>query len=376
MLAKLVGFPTVSTDSNLDLIRFVEDYLSGLGVTCTLVPDATREKASLFANIGPQTGGGVVLSAHTDVVPTTGQNWTSDPFTLTERDGRLFGRGACDMKGFAAVALAMVPEMLAANLKHPIQIALSYDEENGCLGAPPMIEAMRASLPAASAVIVGEPTLMKTVTGHKGILELHTHVTGYEVHSSLLHKGVPAVMVAARLISWHDDRSRENATHPDEDSGYDPPWTTLHVGRVEGGTVHNITAGHCYFTTDVRTIPSESTADWLKRYREVVAGMEAEMKAIHPGAGVRIEVIADVPGCRAEPDGAAEALVRSLTGDNATEVVSYATEAGQFQEGGYSTVVCGPGSIEQAHQPDEYIEVSQIEACEAFVRRLIAKLAA
>ncbi len=374
LLARLVGFPTVSADSNLALIHFVEDYLADHGIASRLVPNETGDKASLIAHIGPEIPGGVVLSGHTDVVPVDGQQWSSDPFTLTERNGRLYGRGTCDMKGFAASVLALVPEMRAAGLKRPIQIALSYDEEVGCFGAPPMIERLRADLPPASAAIIGEPTDMKVVNGHKGIAELHTNITGYEVHSSLMHKGVSAVMTAARLIEWIAARTEENRAAADPSDPYEPPWSTLHVGRIEGGTVHNITAGHCSFTVDIRTLPAESTEDWIARYSAHIAEIEAELKKTRPEAAIEIDVIAQVPGCRAEPDGEAEALVRRLTGENASSVVSYSTEAGQFQDGGFSAVICGPGSIEQAHQPDEYLEVAQLAACDAFLRKLISHL--
>ncbi|HKK35633.1 MAG TPA: acetylornithine deacetylase [Paracoccaceae bacterium] len=383
MLEKLVGFDTVSAKSNLPLIHFVRDWLASHGVESTLVPDETGEKAALFAQVGPDVPGGVVLSGHTDVVPVADQAWSTDPFTLTERDGRLHGRGTCDMKGFDALALAIVPHALKAGLKRPLQIALSYDEEVGCLGAPPMIAKMREALPPASAVIVGEPTSMKTVSAHKGILGLETRVRGFEVHSSLCHTGVSAVAAAARLVAWLDARMAENAAaspaSPDA-AAYEPPYTTLHVGRFQGGTAHNITAGHAWFTTDIRVAPPDTTEDWLARYRAEADRLDRELKAIRPEAGVEIRVRAGVPGCRKEPaeiggDGEAERLVRTLTGDNSENVVAYATEAGQFQEAGYSAVICGPGSIEQAHQPDEYVEIAQLEAGEAFMKRLVARLA-
>ena len=375
MLARLVGFNTISDRSNLDLIAFVEDYLAGHGIASVRVPDETGEKASLYAHIGPEVEGGVILSGHTDVVPVAGQPWTTDPFTLTERDGKLHGRGTCDMKGFIACALAAVPRMVAADLVHPIQLAFSYDEEIGCFGAPPLIEAMRDALPLASAVIVGEPTEMRVVTGHKAICELSTHVRGFEVHSSLMHEGVSAVMTAARLIGWIDAQTAANrAEAAGAALGYVPPWTTLHVGQIEGGTAHNITARDCTFSCDIRALPGESLDDWIARYRAFVAEVEAEIQAIRPEAAITITTKGSVPGCRPEDEGAAETLVRRLTGDNGTHVVSYATEAGQFQDGGYSTVICGPGSIEQAHQPDEFITKEQLAAGSAFMDRLIADL--
>jgi acetylornithine deacetylase len=376
MLAKLVAFPTVSRDGNLALIDFVRAYLAGHGVESRLVPNPEGTKASLYALVGPSVPGGVVLSGHSDVVPVDGQRWTSDPWSLTERDGRLYGRGACDMKGFVALSLALVPRMLRAGLTRPVQIALSYDEELGCLAAPEMIAAMRETLPPAAAVFVGEPTSMQVVTAHKACVGLETVVTGHEVHSSILHRGVSAVMTAARLVQWHAERTAENAAAPEPDSDFDPPYTTLHVGTIAGGTAGNITAAHCRFQTDFRVMPTEDPGAWIDRYIAHAAQVSAEIAARHPAAGVRVDIRQRTPGVAPEQGGAAETLARALTGDNARRAVSYATEAGQFQEQGYSTVVVGPGDIAQAHQPDEYLAVSQFEAGEAFLRRLIDRLAA
>lgn len=376
MLEKLVSFPTVSRDSNLPLIDFAEEYLAGHGVTSRRVYDETGTKANLYALVGPEAPGGVILSGHTDVVPVDGQDWATDPFTVAERDGKLFGRGTCDMKGFDALALALVPDMLAAGLKRPVQIALSYDEEVGCRGAPSMIAEMRETMPPASAVIVGEPSLMKVVTQHKGSVGLTTRVRGFEVHSSLMHTGVSAVMTAARLVNWIRERTEENRANADLSSAFEPPFTTLHVGVIKGGTAGNITAKDCEFVSDFRVCPPETPEGWLERYEAFVAEVEADIRKIRPEAGIDLTLRMMNPPCLREKDGAAEALARALTGDNGEHVVSYGTEAGQFQEGGYSTCICGPGSIEQAHQPNEYISVKQFEAGEAFMRRLIDRLAA
>ncbi|MEX2520838.1 MAG: acetylornithine deacetylase [Paracoccaceae bacterium] len=376
MLEKLVSFPTVSRDSNLPLIDFAEEYLGSHGVSCRRVYDETGAKANLYALVGPETPGGVILSGHTDVVPVDGQDWVTDPFTVTERDGKLFGRGTCDMKGFDALALALVPDMLAAGLKRPVQIALSYDEEVGCRGAPSMIAEMRETMPPASAVIVGEPSMMQVVTQHKGSVGLTTRVRGFEVHSSLMHTGVSAVMTAARLVNWIRERTEENRANADLASPFVPPFTTLHVGVIKGGTAHNITAKDCEFVSDFRVCPPETPTGWLERYEAFVAEVEADMRKIRPEAGIDVTLRVMNPPCMREEGGAAEELARALTGDNGEHVVSYGTEAGQFQEGGYSTCICGPGSIEQAHQPNEYISVAQFEAGEAFMRRLIERLAA
>jgi acetylornithine deacetylase len=375
MLDVLVGFPTVSRNSNLELIEFVRDYLHGHGVESRLVASDCGRKANLYATIGPAVEGGVVLSGHTDVVPVDGQNWHSDPFRVEERDGRLYGRGTCDMKSFIAIALAHVPEM--RGLKRPIHLALSYDEEVGCLGAPRLIEALTAEVPPPRAVIVGEPTGMRVVTAHKSMFIFDTHVDGFEAHSSKQNLGVPAVMVAGRLVNWlaeQQDRNREQAS---PDCPFEPAYSTLHCGVIEGGTAQNITARHCRFVTDIRTLPGEDPMDFfraLERFaREEV---EPRMQRVHPDTGIRFDIRASVPGFEAGDDDPAVLLAKQLTGQNATESVSYGAEAGQFQQAGLSVAVCGPGSIDQAHQPDEYISVDQFEQGIAFTRRLIDHLSA
>ncbi len=378
ILERLVAFPTVSRDSNLDLVAWVEDYLAGHGVASTRVWNAERTKASLYANVGPEVAGGVVLSGHTDVVPVDGQAWTGDPWTVTERDGRLYGRGTCDMKGFLALALAAVPQALGARVQRPLQLALSFDEEVGCLGAPAMIAEMARHLPRAAGVIVGEPSTMQVVTGHKGGTGFRVHVEGFEVHSSILHRGVNAIMEAAKLIDWANARNAENfAAAPGELAAlFDPPCTTLHVGTIAGGTAQNITAKDCRFGLDFRVVPGDDFARWEALWTARVAEAEAAMQAVRPEARITSERRMTVPALRPEPEGLAEALARQLTGDNGTHVVSYGTEAGQFQEGGYSAIVCGPGDIAQAHQPDEYIALSEFAAGAAMLDRLVERLAA
>ena len=376
ILETLVSFPTVSSQGNLALVDWVEDYLARFGVKATRVPDATGTKAALYANVGPEVAGGVILSGHTDVVPVEGQDWSSDPFTLVERDGRLYGRGACDMKGFDALALWAVPLALEAGIRRPIQIALSYDEEVGCLGAPAMIDEMARHLPRAAAAIIGEPSMMRVVNGHKGGIGFATHLHGFEIHSSLLHQGVSAVMEAGRLLQWANARNAENMAKPPSElaAPFEPPFTTLHVGVIEGGTAHNITARDCAFVMAMRCVPGESLDDWRAAYMGKVAEVEAGMKAIRPETGIEVVEKFNVPALQPEQDGAAETLVRQLTGENGTEVVSYGTEAGQFQQRGYSAIICGPGSIAQAHQPDEFISIEQFQAGEQFMRRLIDHL--
>ena len=376
ILEKLVSFPTVSSESNLELVDWVEEYLASFGVKSHRVYNAEGTKANLYANVGPEVEGGVILSGHTDVVPVEGQAWDTDPFTVVEKDGKLYGRGTCDMKGFDALALAAVPLALERGIKRPIQIAFSYDEEVGCVGAPSMIDAMPQHMPRAAAAVIGEPSMMKAVSGHKGAFGIRTHVHGFEVHSSLIHTGVSAVMEAAKLIDWANQMNAVNAAAPvpPEAAAFVPPYTTLHVGIVHGGTASNITAKDCEFGLFVRCVPSDNFDQWTKAYLDKVAEVEAEMKAIRPEAWIETHVTNGVPGLRPEVDGAAEALVRRLTGDNSTNVVSYGTEAGQFQERGHSAIICGPGSIDQAHQQNEFIEISQFEAGEQFMHRLIDHL--
>ncbi|CAO3380763.1 acetylornithine deacetylase [Azospirillum argentinense] len=376
MIARLVGFDTVSRRSNLALIDWVRDHLAGYGVESRLVPSPDGAKANLFATIGPMVEGGVVLSAHTDVVPVDGQPWDTDPFTLVERDGRLYGRGTADMKSFPAVALALLPEILAAGLKRPLHLALSYDEEVGCIGAPAMIARITGELPRPSAVIVGEPTSMGVVLAHKGCYVLRTTVTGHEVHSSQIDRGVSAVMTAARLVTLVGDMAAENAAAADLACGFDPPFTTLQVGTIEGGTAANITARHCSFVWDIRPLPGDDWTRYRDRFEAECERLRAAMRRISPDCDIRTEQLAGVPGLAPEPDGPAAQLCHALTGRNDTGMVSFAAEAGQFQEAGLSTVLCGPGSIDQAHQPNEYIDIAQVTACEGFLRDLVRRLAA
>lgn len=378
ILDRLVGFRTVSRSSNLDLIDWVEDYLGQYGVKAHRVWNADRSKAALYANVGPEAAGGVVLSGHTDVVPVDGQDWTSDPWVVTERDGRLYGRGCCDMKGFDALALAAVPLALKSGIKRPLQIALSYDEEVGCLGAPPMIADMVRTLPKAAAVVVGEPSMMNLVDGHKGGQGLRITVRGHEVHSSIMHTGVNAIMLGAKLIDWANMINDENRakTPTPAAAAFDPPWTTLHVGTIRGGTAGNITARDCIFDFSFRVVPGESPEDWLARLDAEVARLNIAPQAIRPETGIMPEFLYSYPPLARENAGAAESLIRRLTGQNSASVVSYGTEAGQFQAEGYSAAVCGPGDIAQAHQPDEWIAVSQFAEGWRFMERLVAELAA
>ena len=377
-MEKLISFPTVSRDTNIPLIDWVAEYLDSHGIESHRYIDPEQPKHALFAHVGPWEEGAIVLSGHTDVVPVDGQPWDTDPFSVVEKDGRYYGRGTCDMKGFDALALWALVEGKYSGINRPLQVALSFDEEIGCTGAPPMIEAMQPVLPKGSAAIIGEPSTMQAVTGHKGGTGFDTHVIGFEVHSSLLHKGVNAIMAGAKLIEWANEMNTENmAAKPSDIAAmFDPPFTTLHVGMISGGTAHNITAKDCHFAMDFRVVPGEDKDYWAKAYLEKVREVEAQMQAVVPETRIDIGARFDVPALQPETEGEAETLVRQLTGDNASHKVSYGTEAGQFQEAGYSAVICGPGDIAQAHQPNEFIEVSQFNAGHDFMKKLLARLAA
>lgn len=376
LMTKLISFPTVSRDTNIPLIDWVDEYLGSHGITAHRYVDPDQPKHALFAHVGPEVEGAIVLSGHTDVVPIDGQPWDTDPFTVVEKDGKYYGRGTCDMKGFDALAIWALVEAHYAEVKRPLQIALSFDEEIGCTGAPPMIEAMQGVVPKGAAAIIGEPSSMQAVTGHKGGSGFHTHVVGFEVHSSLLHTGVNAIMAGAKLIEWANEQNTANmAAKPTEVAlMFDPPFTTVHVGVIEGGTAHNITAKDCRFGMDFRVVPGEDKEKWKIAYLEKVREVEAAMQAVVPETRIEITPRFDVPALQPEEDGEAETLVRQITGDNASHKVSYGTEAGQFQNAGYSAVICGPGDIAQAHQPNEFIEISQFNAGHDFMRKLVARL--
>jgi acetylornithine deacetylase len=375
MLSKLVGFDTVSRKSNMALIEHVRWLLTSHGVESRLVFNESKTKANLLATVGPQVEGGVVLSGHTDVVPVDDQDWHSDPFAVVEKDGKLYGRGTSDMKAFLAVGLAAVEDMVKADLKRPIHFAFSYDEEVGCVGVPSLIKLINAELPKPSAVIVGEPTGMKVVTAHKGITGVRTAVTGHESHSSQPHRGVSAVMVAAELIEVLRGYGLEAAAKGPRNPLFEPEHTTITVNRIEGGTALNILAGHCTFQWDVRALPEDDPDAYIKRFVDHCDRVVLpRIRQIAPDCKIETVPRAGTPALRPEKDSEAERLCRMLTGDNVTRHVSFAAEAGQFQQSGLSTVICGPGSITEAHQPNEFIAVDQVGAATVFVRDLIKHL--
>ncbi|MCC6919632.1 MAG: acetylornithine deacetylase [Alphaproteobacteria bacterium] len=378
MLSKLVSFDTTSRNSNLELIRFVQDYLHAYGIASELVHDETGKKANLWATIGPEGDGGIVLSGHTDVVPVDGQAWTSDPWTVTAKgDAKLYGRGTCDMKAFSAVALAMLPEFLKAGLRKPVHLALSYDEEVGCIGVHGLVDRIRQIGVRPRLAVIGEPTMMRVVDAHKAIRSYWVTVTGHEQHSSNVHKGVSAVMVAAELIGKIAEIAAELRAEGDPSGRFDPPYSTCIANVISGGTAQNILARECRFSYEVRSLPGVDGDAIAQRFTDYALDVvRPRIQAIAPSADIQIVRRAMSPPLFAAPGEDAENFVMTLAERNACEAVSYATEAGIFQEAGIPALVCGPGDIAQAHQPDEFIEEGQLPACEAFLRRLIGRLSA
>jgi len=373
MLKRLVAFDTTSRNSNLDLITYIQTYLEDFGVTSTLVPNPEGTKANLYATIGPDEPGGIVLSGHTDVVPVDGQPWSSDPWTITEKpDGNLYGRGTCDMKGFIAVALSHVPAFQRARLKVPMHFAFSYDEEIGCLGAHSLVEKLMGNVPRPQAVIVGEPTMMGVVTAQNAGGGLVATFTGVEAHSSMTHLGVSAIHFAGDFIHWLNELQVELAQrkHPHLDTL--PNHTTINVGIVTGGTAGNILARECVLNWGYRTLPGDDAMEVQRRAEKYVAELLLpKMRKKHPDADITLRRRSFVPGLKPEENEAAAKLALQWTGGNRTYAVPYGTEAGIFRGHGIPTVICGPGDISQAHQPNEFVARSQMDACDAFIGKMI-----
>lgn len=370
ILRRLVAFDTTSSGSNLQLIEYVEDYLARFGIEGDRIANGSGTKANFIATLGDHEQGGIILSGHSDVVPVVGQPWTTPPFELTERDGRLYGRGTSDMKAFLALSLAVVPHLAGRALTRPVHLAFSYDEEVGCLGVGDLIvRLLRRWKPAVA--IVGEPTTMGIINGHKSIHIYEVLVRGVEAHSSLPDHGVSANMVAVGLMEVLRVIAGEEERHH-RDARFDPPWSTLTIGMINGGTASNILARECRFTFDLRTIPAREAETILAPFWAAIDKARSELEKQGKGATIEANRLAAVPALGAEPDSEAERLCAFLGGSNAPgTAVSYGAEAGYFQQAGISTVICGPGSIEQAHRPDEYIEISQIKAGARFMSRLV-----
>ena len=371
LIKTLIAFDTTSRNSNLELIDWVCAYLKKHGVESELVHDETGKKANLYATLGPKGPGGICLSGHTDVVPVDGQDWRTDPWKIVEKDGKLYGRGTCDMKSFVAIALAFVPEFLSRNLTTPVHLAFSYDEEVGCKGVRRLIDILKDRPNKPSLCIVGEPTDMKVVRAHKGKKSWRCRVRGLESHSALAPRGVNAVEAAAELIArWRQMGVAKRQNGP-FDKEFEVPYSTLHTGVVHGGTALNIVPKECHFDFEVRHLPidePEALFGQLKEFaeRELIPAMHA----VSPDTGIDWEVLSMIPGLDMAEDDDATAFVKGLTGQNSTGKVDFGTEAGLFQKGGIPTLICGPGSIAEAHKPNEFVALDQIALCEEMMRRL------
>ncbi|MCW3475078.1 acetylornithine deacetylase [Limobrevibacterium gyesilva] len=374
-LERLIGFDTVSRNSNLDCIDWARAHMEAHGARTRMVWNADRTKANMLATFG-EGPGGMVLSGHVDVVPVDGQDWSSDPFTATVRDGRVYGRGACDMKGFDAVVLGHVPDYAAAKLKQPIHVALTYDEELGCLGIPHLISAMRAWDIRPTGCIVGEPTSMRLVSAHKGGRVFRCRVTGKAAHSSLTHTAVNAIEYAARIIARIQDisdRERESGLRA---AGFDVPFTTISTNLISGGNGPNIVPALAEFVFDYRYVPGFDPDSIITELRELAAALTARMQAIDPGTGIEFIPINAIPALAPDEDTEVFRMALDLVVDKSVEKVAYGTEASFFQQYGVPSIVCGPGSIAQAHKADEYVELDQLAACDRFIASVVRRLSA
>jgi acetylornithine deacetylase len=372
LLERLVGFDTTSAKSNLALIDFAADLLGSLGASVRLTRDDAGAKANLFATLGPDDIPGVVLSGHTDVVPADGRDWRSDPFRLDRRDGRLYGRGTADMKGFLAACLAMAPRFAAAPLAQPVHFAFSFDEEVGCVGVRRLLADLENLAVRPRLCIVGEPTGMKVISGHKGKKSVRCAVHGKECHSAYNHQGVNAVEIAAEIIAHLRALQRRIREGGPFDHGFDPPYSTIHTGVVKGGTALNIVPKDCAFEFELRNLPTHDPEAMMAEIRAFALTLIPEMLAVDPAAGIMLDEHNTTCGLLTADDAEVTLLARQLSGDNGAGKVAYTTEAGLFAAAGIPAVVCGPGHIAQAHKPDEFLEVEQLSACEAFLERLLA----
>jgi len=371
ILSDLIAFPTVSVDSNLAMISYLAARLKDCGAKVEIFHDETGKKANLFATLGPEVDGGIVLSDHSDVVPVTDQDWTSDPFVMEERDGRLYGRGTCDMKGFIAATVAMAPHFAQRVTDTPVHFAFTYDEETGCIGAGHLIEALKERNINPRLAIIGEPTSMRIIEGHKGCHEYSTRFQGLEGHGSAPDLGVNAVEYAARYVSRLLELKAKLTTMAPTSSRFEPPWTTVNVGAIHGGSVHNVIAPKAQVDWEMRPVQASDAAfvkEALKAYCE--DELLPAMRKVYPDAQIDTEVVGEVAGLNPEDDNAARKLLMELTGANGADLVPFGTEAGLFQSMGMDVVVCGPGSIEQAHKADEFIALGQLSDCLKLLEKL------
>ncbi|MFC4349799.1 acetylornithine deacetylase [Kordiimonas lipolytica] len=371
ILERLVAFDTTSRLSNLELISYIQSYLQDFEIESEIQLNEEGSKANIIATIGPNVPGGVVLSGHTDVVPVDGQDWTTEPFKLTEKDGKLHARGSADMKGFIASALAAVPAFKAAELKRPIHFAFTYDEEVGCLGIQSLLPLMKDHIAAPRLVVVGEPTSMQVANAHKGQYVSKTRIWGREAHSSRPEDGINAVAVAAELITFIGSLGAKARIHGPHDESFDPTYTSFNVGPISGGSAFNIIPNYCEFDWEFRAVPTADPAAILKEYTDFLDNViNPHLQASFPECRAENTVWAYLPPLKAEPGSDAETLALALAGRNDTTVVAFGTEAGHIQSIDFPAVVCGPGDIAQAHKPDEFIDKSQLDACDAFMKRL------
>ncbi len=374
-LTKLVGAPTVSIDSNLELIFYLANRLESAGARVEVMRDESGEKANLWATLGPEADGGIVLSGHTDVVPVTDQDWTHDPFDMVERDGRLYGRGTCDMKGFLAACLTMAPVFAERIGGRPLHFAFTHDEETGCIGAGHLVAALRDRGMRPAMAIIGEPTEMRVIEGHKGCYEYTTEFRGREGHGSAPDRGVNAVEYAARYIARLLALRELLKTRAPEGSRFDPPHTTINVGALQGGVAHNVIASRAQLDWEMRpVVPADADfvkADLAGYARDILL---PAMRAVDPEADILTKVVGEIAGLEPMEMNAARDLVADLTGANAAHTVPFGTEAGLFQSLGMDCIVCGPGSIEQAHKADEYLALDQLQACLDMLDRLSERL--
>jgi acetylornithine deacetylase len=374
ILADLVAYPTITADSNLDLIAYAHARLDAAGARMTTTYDERREKANLFATIGPEVDGGVVLSGHTDVVPAEGDGWSSDPFAVSRMEDLLYGRGTADMKGFIACALALAPAFASAPLRVPVHIALTFDEEEGFRGAPVLLDELARSGPSPAAAIVGEPTSLRIIAAHKGCYEYTTTITGAEGHGSAPAKSVNAIEYGARYLGRLLELRDELTARAPGDSAFEPPATTISVGTMNGGTARNIVAGTCALEWEMRPVQRSDADHVLASLASFEQQMVAEMRRTHPDTGVSTVAVCEVDGLDMAADSAALELGRILLDHPEEDVVAFGTEAGLYQQAGIPAIVCGPGSIDVAHRPDEHVSIGQLDGCLDMLRRLLAHL--
>ncbi|MCO5965435.1 acetylornithine deacetylase [Sinorhizobium meliloti] len=375
ILSDLIAFPTVSSESNLALIEYTGAVLERAGARVSIMKSDCQTKANLFATLGPERDGGIVLSGHSDVVPVEGQDWSLEPFQMTERDGRLYGRGTCDMKGFIACCLSFAGDLNAANLTRPLHFAFTYDEEVGCFGAKALVKDLSDRGIRPSVAIIGEPTMMRVIEGHKGCYEYTTHFHGLEGHGSQPERGVNAIEYAVRYIARLMELGKALKSRVQEESRFDPPWSTVQVGRIYGGAGRNIIAGNCCVEWEMRPVcksDAELVKSDIREYADEV--LVPAMRELYPDASIVTETIGEVEGLSVATESEARDIAFELTGANGADVVAFGTEAGLFQEFGMSAVICGPGSIEQAHKTDEFLSVEQLNACIKMLTGLRTKL--